>query len=306
MQDDGKIVLAGFARTTNLDSVRAGLVRLTTSGAFDTSFDGDGVAQLGTAGLIASAIGIQSDGKIIAAGVANNRFAIERYATDGSLDRTFAGRAGVRFVPFVTPAGAVPSPNLPLSSEAFSLSVDAEDRIVVAGHAYTRIAGRDYHFGALARLAPAGDLDETFGDRGLIVTAVGTAPGNYAAFRSVSTRSNGSLVVAGEYETTTRAFKVALAQYDATGELQGQILDSFSPAGLVLRPHALVLSRAPTLVQVYATVVGNGSARIEGASGMRSGAGLMRYVLGAPLSIPSPPITPIQLPGRPAFPEQIR
>jgi len=303
LQPDGKIVLAGFARATDLDSLRAGVVRLTAGGAFDSSFDRDGVAQLGTMGLIARAIGLQSDGKIIVAGVANDQFAIERYGADGSFDRTF-GNAGVRFVPFVSPAGTTHTPNHPLTSEAFSLSIDGQDRIVVAGRAYTHEDGSDYHFGALARLTASGNLDQTFGDRGLVLSRVGSGFGAYASFTAVAAHSTGSSVIAGEYETAAGAFQVALAQYNSSGELQGQVLDTFSPAGVVLRPHAVVLSRGPTLFDEYAAVAGDGSASISGGGGRRSGAGLARYIVRTPLQRPMPSIPPISLPSAPTLPNQ--
>jgi uncharacterized delta-60 repeat protein len=294
LQRDGKIVLAGFARASDLDSLRAGVVRLTSSGTFDTSFDADGVAQLGTAGLVARAIGLQSDGKIIVAGVANDQFAIERYAADGSFDRTFAAD-GVRLVSFVSPPGTTHSPNHPLSSEAFSLSIDGQDRILVAGRAYTHEDGRDYHFGALARLTASGELDDSFADGGLLLSRVGSAFGRFAAFDAVSAHSNGALVVAGEYESAAGSFQLALAQYDPAGALQAQVLDTFAPAGLVLRPHALLLGRGAALLDQYATIAGDGSASIS-TGGRRNGAGLMRYVLSTQLRLPTPSLPQLGLP----------
>jgi uncharacterized delta-60 repeat protein len=301
LQRDGKIVLAGFARASELDSLRAGVVRLTTTGAFDSSFDGDGVAQLGSAGLVARAIGLQSDGRIVVAGVANDQFAIERYAADGSFDRSFAA-AGVRFVSFVSPPGTTHSPNHPLSSEAFSLSIDGQDRILVAGRAYTHEDGSDYHFGALVRLTPSGDLDGSFADAGLFLSRVGSTFGRFAAFDAVLTHSNGSFVVAGEYETAAGSFQLALAQYDATAALQAQVLDTFAPAGLVLRPHALLLSRGAALLDEYATIAGDGSASIT-SGGRRNGVGLMRYVLSTPLRLPTPSIPQLGLPTAPTLPK---
>ena len=98
VQSDGKILLAGRG---NESSYVWPVVRLTTSGALDTSFDGDGKA-LVSIGLNASqstALGmaIASDGKIVLGGVARNTantyniVGLARLTTAGALDTTFDG-----------------------------------------------------------------------------------------------------------------------------------------------------------------------------------------------------------------------
>jgi uncharacterized delta-60 repeat protein len=71
IQPDGKIVVAGRAR--NGSTTRPALVRYTTNGSLDTSFDGDGkvltiVPSSSTA--VANALTLQPDGKLVAAGSA--------------------------------------------------------------------------------------------------------------------------------------------------------------------------------------------------------------------------------------------
>ncbi|WP_165914477.1 delta-60 repeat domain-containing protein [Streptomyces sp. AcE210] len=88
LQTDGKIVAVG--RTNN----QFALARFNTDGSLDTSFDTDGKVTADTGGTssVARDVAVQTDGKIVAAGVggpAGSRFALVRFNTDGSLDTSF-------------------------------------------------------------------------------------------------------------------------------------------------------------------------------------------------------------------------
>src|SRR4029077_20360704 len=74
---------------------------LTAPGDLDPTFGGDGIVRtdLTPDEDAGSAVRIQPDGKIVVAGkrgigVPNQRFAIVRYGTDGSLDPSFGGGDG--------------------------------------------------------------------------------------------------------------------------------------------------------------------------------------------------------------------
>lgn len=90
VQPDGKIVAVGLTTGggANLDFA---LVRLNDDGSPDKSFDGDG--KLTTdfdSGDAATAVAIQPDGKIVAAGTSiNNGAAFARYLSDGTPDKSF-------------------------------------------------------------------------------------------------------------------------------------------------------------------------------------------------------------------------
>src|SRR5688572_15281982 len=94
-QPDGKVVAGGRLDVSNSRST-FGVVRYTAAGNLDRSFSGDGIASGGPPGATYSEVldlVRQSDGKIVAVGRAivsgNERFAVARYNTNGSLDRTF-------------------------------------------------------------------------------------------------------------------------------------------------------------------------------------------------------------------------
>jgi uncharacterized delta-60 repeat protein len=89
LQSDGKIVIGG--KGTPVGPEQYALVRYNTDGSLDNSFDTDGMVltAFGTSWDECRSLVIQSDGKILAGGIASvpaKKFAIARYNTDGSLD----------------------------------------------------------------------------------------------------------------------------------------------------------------------------------------------------------------------------
>ncbi|HJT96951.1 MAG TPA: delta-60 repeat domain-containing protein, partial [Rhodanobacteraceae bacterium] len=114
LQPNGRIVVCGEASgDPSAGGFDFGIVRLTSSGAPDTQFSGDGKAtvgfDLGAVGQradLAVRCSLQSDGKIVAAGQAqfsatNSRMAVARLNADGSRDTGFngSGTATVDFGP---------------------------------------------------------------------------------------------------------------------------------------------------------------------------------------------------------------
>ncbi|MFZ2724978.1 MAG: hypothetical protein WAX77_01870 [Methylococcaceae bacterium] len=84
-QTDGKLVVAG---NSNGDFA---LVRLNADGSVDKSFN-DGAVVLTDFNATedsAASVALQADGKIIVAGSSADNFALARYNTDGSLDKSF-------------------------------------------------------------------------------------------------------------------------------------------------------------------------------------------------------------------------
>ena len=125
IQADGKIVTAGSRfNGTGFDFA---VVRYNSNGSPDTSFDTDGIviSAIG-ANSSANAIVIQSDGKIIVAGSANNDFAVVRYNSNGSPDSSF-GSSNNGIV--ITGIGS--------EDAATAVKIQSDGKIVVAGYAVT-------------------------------------------------------------------------------------------------------------------------------------------------------------------------
>ena len=135
LQPDGKIVLAGYCgASTNADFC---LTRLSTDGTLDTSFQGPGgtgdgkfLLPIGTGNGYATAISLQSDGKIVSAGecLSNGKsyFCTARLNTDGSLDTSFDGSSGSANGGFLLPIG-------PYMDRGTTIAVQPDGKIVVAG-----------------------------------------------------------------------------------------------------------------------------------------------------------------------------
>jgi uncharacterized delta-60 repeat protein len=164
IQTDAKIVAAGYSTIGQyLDFL---IARYDTNGSLDGSFGVNGkvTSMVNSWSCSIHTLNIQSDGKMIVAGYADNGnyldFVSARYNIDGSLDTTF-GTGG--FV--ITSFG--------VGSEVTSSAIQSDGKIVVAGYmgfsSGMQSGGTKF---ALARYNLNGSLDSTFGIHGKITTAV--------------------------------------------------------------------------------------------------------------------------------------
>lgn len=204
MQADGKIVVAGTSTSVGGSSSNIVILRLTDTGTLDGTFgtanDGtpDGVVNLslGDGNDMASALKIQSDGKIVVVGTTGNpgssNMAVVRLTTDGSLDTTF-GKANDG-----TPDGVV---SLSLGSGddiARALAIQADGKIVISGTTYS--AGSTSN-AVVVRLNADGSLDASFGqsDDGTPNGVVNLSVGDGNDFgKTVILQVDGKIVLAGD------------------------------------------------------------------------------------------------------------
>jgi uncharacterized delta-60 repeat protein len=202
MQSDGKIVAAGGTGT------KFALARYDTDGALDTTFSTNGKVTTGfTDGGSANAVAIQSDGKIVAAGIVEGgAFGLARYDIDGALDATFG--TGGTVITDVSSGW----------DEANGVAIQANGKIVVAGRATPGSPWRPWF--ALARYRPDGTLDTSFGDGGTVLTKFGVS----GVAHAIVIQPNHRIVVAG-----TNGGGFALARYDSHGSLD----TSFGKGGKV-------------------------------------------------------------------------
>jgi uncharacterized delta-60 repeat protein/LPXTG-motif cell wall-anchored protein len=190
IQGDGNIVVAGES------SSDFAVVRYTTTGALDTTFDTDGKAttDIGTSSLDSgSAVAIQSDSKIVVAGTSSSDFAVARYTTTGALDTTFD-----------TDGKATTDIGTSTSDTGSSAAIQSDGKIVVAGK-----SASDF---AVARYTTTGALDTTFDTDGKATTDIGTSTSDTG--KSVAIQSDGKIVVAGDDSSD-----FAVVRYTTTGAL---------------------------------------------------------------------------------------
>lgn len=179
----GKVVVLGQTCPYRWGGCDFAVARLTSSGALDSTFSGDG-KQTTDFGANDGALGValQSDGKIVAVGgktTASNTsyFALARYKDNGTLDATFNG-TGKRLVSVGTFA------------YAWDVLVQGNGKIVVAGLGFNG-SNKDF---ALVRLNPGGSLDTTFSGDGKVAVNFGGTDDGLALVR----QTDGKYVVGGD------------------------------------------------------------------------------------------------------------
>lgn len=255
VQPDGKIIAAGDTFDGSTGSFA--LARYNADGSLDSTFGSAGKVITG-GGSRVNAVSIQSDGKIIAAGVGrlnpDSDFALVRYNPNGSLDTSFDGDGKV-FTDF----------NSNSYEGAFSSVIQPDGKIVVAGY----IQNINHDDFAVARYNADGSLDLTFDGDGKVVTAIGN--GFDEAF-AVALQSNGKIVVAGRAETVA-SYDFALARYNPNGSLDmsfdsdGRVITSFS-SGEYDGAQAVA-------IQPDGKIIAAGSVNLTGGGSMLA---LTRYV----------------------------
>lgn len=198
---NGKIIAGGSAYN-GMDFDFA-VARYNTDGSPDSTFDNDGrqTTKVGSNDDVGYALAIQSDGKIVLAGLAdfgsNDRFAVVRYSVNGSPDNAFSGdgKQTVNIISNMLPGNSVAIQN---------------GKIVVAGYTSN---GNDNDFSVI-RFNSNGSLDNSFDNDGKLTTDFNSSEDNAG---SIAVQSDNKIVVAGVSETTLPHF--ALTRYNVNGSL---------------------------------------------------------------------------------------
>nr|MCS5688870.1 hypothetical protein [Acidimicrobiales bacterium] len=190
LQPDGKIIAAGSQNEPDSSSNYA-VVRLTTTGALDTSFSGDGIHafDLGASNRDKlKAMALQSNGKIVVGGFNETKdWGLARLNTDGSMDTSFGGGDGITITDF---GGN--------GDKAFDLVIESDGKIVMVGESN---AGASLDF-AIARYTTAGALDTSFSGDGKVLLDIektngGGGDGYDDAALAAAIAPNGNIIVGG-------------------------------------------------------------------------------------------------------------
>lgn len=201
------------------------IATLAAAGAVPTGFGRDGkvTTAFGSTASFATALVLQPDGKLVAAGERDSRacvcFALARYNSDGSLDAGF-GRGGK-----VTTAIGTGF------SGAKAVVLEPDGKLVAAG-AESNTSGARGVF-ALVRYNSDGSLDTSFGRGGTVTTAIGVDAG----LSALVIQPDGKLVAAG-YSKRGTVENGSLREYFTLVryERNGSVDRSFGRGGTVTTP----------------------------------------------------------------------
>jgi uncharacterized delta-60 repeat protein len=276
IQPDGRILVGG---TSCADSsmmcyltggTQFSLARYNTDGSLDSSFGNRGkvftpVPAFGALKTIA----LQSDGKIVAVGLAHPLgdadFAVVRYNTDGTLDPSF-GNEGIVTTDFNS------TPGNPSSDTAYGVAIQPDGKIVTAGA--SEALNQNFFNVSIARYNSDGSLDGSFGAGGKVQTSL---TGEDDEATSVAIQSDGKILVGGiaagflvvnsdelfiADNNTSAGSDFGLVRYNTDGSLD----TSFGDHGMVTTDFFGFDDGARFALQPNGLVVGVGFARRQESS----------------------------------------
>ncbi len=172
IQPDGKAVVIG------MDGFE--VARFDLNGTPDNTFDGDGLAQVPSLQQ-ANALAIQTDGKIVVAGIAlpgDTDLALARFNSNGSPDTTFDG-------------DGVATLALPLNQSIFDIAIQPDGKIIVVGNTGS-FPSVDFF---LVRFNANGTPDANFGPTGLGYLTYSLNA--FDTFTSVAIQPDGNILAGG-------------------------------------------------------------------------------------------------------------
>jgi uncharacterized delta-60 repeat protein len=186
-----KIILEGYSGYTDA-------IRYKNNGTVDSTFAVNGIAT-NTSSNFGADIIQQSDGKLVITGGVSGfgkiNFFTYRYLPDGSIDPSFAQNGVSTFS--ITDG----------SDNARKLALQSDGKIVVAGEA----SGGTSNGLILVRYLPNGTLDNTFGNNGIVILAIGNPTS--LTCEALAIQQDGKILVGG------RDNNFLLIRYNSDGTL---------------------------------------------------------------------------------------
>ena len=237
VQTDDKILVAGSAQPGKSSSSQAMVVRLNVDGSLDTTFGTGGIGWVSPFGSKVTGsfelLTLQSDGKIVAVGLAGSVKLVSRLKTNGTLDMTFSGTGYC----FWNAEGGFRG--------VTTQRVGSDERIVVVGATPDSL---HHNVGTIWRFTGEGALDTDFGGTGVVRTSFHVEDGRSMgdSFRNVATDSTTRIVAVGGMsyylvpgDLSTAQSQVVLARYDVNGnpdtsfglDGSGRVWAPLSPSG---------------------------------------------------------------------------
>jgi len=212
VQPDGKILVAGTS-DLNTNSKQVVVARYNSDGSTDTTFNKTGVAsfQIATLESVANSIFLLADNSILVAGYAQEssdekNILLMKLTETGIQDLDF-GSSGVTTLPI---AG--------IKGEAFDITIDTSNRIVVGG---TLESDTD-SWAFSARFSANGVIDDTFGTNGYVQLE----DDDKTSATSISLQSDGKILLAGMKEGSSSLKKATIFRLNQDGTADESFADN--------------------------------------------------------------------------------
>lgn len=189
-------------------------------GDLDKTFGNGGKVNVGISGYydVAKSMALQHDGKIVLVGYGKESLAsfkglsMARYLQNGEMDFDF-GNLGVN-----------KRVTTDLEGEAYSVAIQKDNKIVITGYSISSATNNENI--TLLRFSENGNIDKSFGNKGLIVTEVSDKKD---VGESIAIQHDGKIVVVGstDHKPTT---DIVLIRYNKDGSIDY----SFGINGIVI------------------------------------------------------------------------
>jgi uncharacterized delta-60 repeat protein len=205
-QNDGKILLSGFASDISTGRHKIAVARFNTDGTIDNTFGTSGQVSfnIGSFDDYGAGVAVQTDGKIMIGGYtildsnfSEYDFAAVRLNSDGTFDDSY-GTNGI-VVTSVIDNGR---------NYAEQMLLQPDDKIVLMG--FVGSGSNDDDMG-MVRFDTEGNLDTTFGAGGKVITDVG---GRYDYGKAIAIQPDNKIILAGYSYTNTGVAEIVVARYD--------------------------------------------------------------------------------------------
>lgn len=255
--NDGKLVVAGGVGDLPISPANHDIAvcRYNIDGSLDTTFGVNGIVITSLYNDdIAMAVKILNNGNIIVAGHTyiglNRAYLVIRYLPNGSLDTSFGNEGKV-----ITQIGTDGCP--------FSLEIQPDEKIVLAGMSTTESES----FFTLVRYNSNGSLDSSFGEGGIVRTALES---NKNFGRSILVQQDQKIVVGGNTKSFNTHTDIVLIRYNSDGSIDS----TFGINGFVIANYNNENSFAASIISQEGKILVGGSAF---PSNTQSSFLLMRY-----------------------------
>jgi len=178
-------------------------------GELDKTFGNGGRVNVGIGGYydVAISMALQHNGKIVVVGygkeslVSFKGLSMARYLQNGEMDYDFGN------------FGVIHRVTKDLEGEANSVAIQKDDKIVVTGYSISPATNNEEI--TLVRFTENGNIDKSFGNKGLIVTRISSEKD---VGESVVIQNDGKIVVVGTTQHNPN-FDIVLVRYDEYGHL---------------------------------------------------------------------------------------